>query len=87
MEVCAALQVYLEDSLAERVWVDRADCKALVDNILTAFGTKLTPKNPTLLESLSYSLPGASSGSFPACRQGYQGRWPGVCLKYYKCSS
>lgn len=36
--------MYLEDALAERVWVDHYDCKGFVDNILTAFNTKLPPK-------------------------------------------
>jgi integrator complex subunit 1 len=32
-------QVYIDDALGERVWVDRADCKGFVDNIVTAFNT------------------------------------------------
>ncbi|XP_050391471.2 integrator complex subunit 1 [Patella vulgata] len=39
------VKVYVEDSLGERVWVDRDDCKSFVDNIQTAFGTKIPPKN------------------------------------------
>ena len=31
----------MDDSLGERLWVDRCDCKAFVENIQTAFGTKL----------------------------------------------
>jgi len=31
----------MDDSLGERLWVDRSDCKAFVENIQTAFGTKL----------------------------------------------
>ena len=34
------LQVLLEDSLGERVWVDRADCKMFVQNVQSAFNTK-----------------------------------------------
>jgi len=34
-------QVYMDDSLGDRVWVDRADCRAFVENIQTAFGTRL----------------------------------------------
>ncbi|XP_048256851.1 integrator complex subunit 1-like [Haliotis rufescens] len=39
------VKVYVEDSLGERVWVDRDDCKGFVDNILTAFRTKMPPKS------------------------------------------
>lgn len=38
------LQVYLDDSLGDRMWVDQAECRTFVENVLTAFGTKL-PKN------------------------------------------
>lgn len=34
-------QVYMDDSLGERIWVDRPDCKVFVENIQAAFGTKL----------------------------------------------
>lgn len=34
-------QVYIDDALGERVWVDRADCRGFVDNIVTAFNTNL----------------------------------------------
>ena len=39
------LQVFVEDSLGDRIWVDREDCRLFVDNILTAFGTKASPKH------------------------------------------
>ncbi|KAK3862242.1 hypothetical protein Pcinc_031873 [Petrolisthes cinctipes] len=39
------VRVYIEDSLGERIWVDHEDCKGFVDNIATAFRTKLPPKN------------------------------------------
>ena len=49
--------MYVEDSLGDRVWVDRSDCKGLVDNIITAFNTNLPPKS--LLQSEpSQSSPG-----------------------------
>ena len=38
-------QVYLEDALGERVWVDRRDCQLFVENILTAFNTKIPPSS------------------------------------------
>lgn len=31
----------MDDSLGERLWVDRQDCRLFVDNIMTAFNTKL----------------------------------------------
>lgn len=33
-------QLYIEDALGERLWVDQDNCKSFVDNILTAFSTK-----------------------------------------------
>ncbi|XP_074651067.1 integrator complex subunit 1-like [Tubulanus polymorphus] len=39
------LKVYIEDSLGERIWVDREDCQGFVDNIQSAFDTKLPPKS------------------------------------------
>uniref|UniRef100_A0A8C6XX02 Integrator complex subunit 1 n=1 Tax=Naja naja TaxID=35670 RepID=A0A8C6XX02_NAJNA len=37
--------VYMEDSLGERIWVDSPHCKTFVENIQTAFGTKMPPKS------------------------------------------
>ena len=31
----------MDDALGERIWVDRQDCKAFVDNIQSAFNTKM----------------------------------------------
>ena len=33
--------------MGERVWVERAECKTFVDNIQTAFKTKMPPKMST----------------------------------------
>lgn len=46
-------QVYIDDALNERWWVDCSWCKCLVENIVTAFGTKqpaahLIPSDNTL---------------------------------------
>lgn len=35
----------MEDSLGERIWVDSPHCKTFVENIQTAFGTKMPPKS------------------------------------------
>lgn len=43
----------MEDSLGERVWVDRVDCKAFVDNIITAFNTNLPAKSAVSVEQSS----------------------------------
>ena len=39
------VRLYMEDAMSERVWVDHPECKAFVDNILTAFQTKLPTSN------------------------------------------
>uniref|UniRef100_A0A670XWG7 Integrator complex subunit 1 n=1 Tax=Pseudonaja textilis TaxID=8673 RepID=A0A670XWG7_PSETE len=39
------VKVYMEDSLGERIWVDSPHCKTFVENIQTAFGTKMPPKS------------------------------------------
>ena len=41
-------QVYVEDSLGERVWLDREDCRGFVENIQTAFHTRIPPKSMLL---------------------------------------
>ncbi|XP_052023556.1 integrator complex subunit 1 isoform X5 [Apodemus sylvaticus] len=38
------VKVYIEDSLGERIWVDSPHCRTFVDNIQTAFNTKMPPK-------------------------------------------
>lgn len=45
---CGVPQVYIEDSLGERIWVDSSHCKTFVDNIQTAFTTKMPPKSMLL---------------------------------------
>lgn len=39
------VKVFVEDSLGDRVWVDHDECKSYVDNVLTAFNTRLPPKS------------------------------------------
>ena len=57
------VQVYLEDALGERVWVDRQDCKLFVDNILTAFNTKIPPSS-MLQSEVGKSEQTASAGEY-----------------------
>ncbi len=45
--------------MGERVWVDRSDCKAFVENIQTAFNTKM-PKSSALSEVSTKSETGKS---------------------------
>ena len=45
-------QVYVEDSLGDRMWVDSEHCHEFVDNILTAFATKIPPNIRQLTESI-----------------------------------
>ncbi|XP_055507319.1 integrator complex subunit 1 isoform X2 [Leucoraja erinacea] len=42
------VKVYIEDSLGERIWVDSHQCKTFVENIQTAFNTKVSPKSMLL---------------------------------------
>uniref|UniRef100_A0AAV2KDQ3 Integrator complex subunit 1 n=1 Tax=Knipowitschia caucasica TaxID=637954 RepID=A0AAV2KDQ3_KNICA len=59
------VKVYIEDSLGERIWVDSSQCKTFVDNIQTAFGTKIPPKS-MLLQADTGKTPGdLSAGSSP----------------------
>ena len=64
-------QVYIDDLLGERVWVDRDDCKNFVENIQTAFPTKTPPRR--LLVANEGTVP---SPLFPG-GGGLGGRWCG----------
>ena len=50
------VRVFIDDSMGERLWVDHPDCRGFVDNIITAFGTKI----PTATQSLFPKPPGKS---------------------------
>ena len=39
------IKVFIEDSIGERIWVDRDECQGFVENILTAFNTKIPTKS------------------------------------------
>uniref|UniRef100_A0A3B3B352 Integrator complex subunit 1 n=1 Tax=Oryzias melastigma TaxID=30732 RepID=A0A3B3B352_ORYME len=58
------VKVYIEDSLGERIWVDSSHCKNFVDNIQTAFGTKMPPKS-MLLQADTGRTAGDLSASSP----------------------
>lgn len=39
------VKVFVEDSVGDRIWVDHEECKSFVDNVITAFNTRLPPKS------------------------------------------
>lgn len=39
------IRYYIDDAINERVWCDYDDCSAFVENVCTAFGTKMPPKS------------------------------------------
>uniref|UniRef100_A0A3Q3XEF0 Uncharacterized protein n=1 Tax=Mola mola TaxID=94237 RepID=A0A3Q3XEF0_MOLML len=59
------VKVYIEDSLGERIWVDSSHCKNFVDNVQTAFGTKMPPKSMLLQADTGRSGGDLSAGSSP----------------------
>lgn len=42
-DVISIFQLFVEDSLGERLFVDQESCKSFVDNIMTAFSSKSVP--------------------------------------------
>ncbi|KAM8962294.1 integrator complex subunit 1 isoform 2-T2 [Pelodytes ibericus] len=59
------VKVYIEDSLGERIWVDSPHCKTFVDNIQTAFCTKMPPKSMVLHGEIGKTAGDLSAGSSP----------------------
>ncbi|XP_066544954.1 integrator complex subunit 1 [Amia ocellicauda] len=59
------VKVHIEDSLGERIWVDSPHCKTFVDNIQTAFTTKMPPKSMLLQADTGRSGGDLSAGSSP----------------------
>ncbi|XP_055984334.1 integrator complex subunit 1 isoform X1 [Sorex fumeus] len=59
------VKVYIEDSLGERIWVDSPHCRAFVDNIQTAFNTKMPPKSVLLQGEVGRSGGDLSAGNSP----------------------
>ena len=37
-------KVFVDDSLGDRAWIENDRCRMFVDNLLTAFSTKLPPR-------------------------------------------
>lgn len=44
------VQIYIDDAINERVWVDHEECSSFIENVCTAFGTKIPPKAMLLPE-------------------------------------
>uniref|UniRef100_A0A8D0G6X8 Integrator complex subunit 1 n=1 Tax=Sphenodon punctatus TaxID=8508 RepID=A0A8D0G6X8_SPHPU len=59
------VKVYIEDSLGERIWVDSPHCKTFVDNIQTAFSTKMPPKSMLLHGEVGRGGGDLSAGNSP----------------------
>lgn len=59
----AFVEAYIEDSLGARAWVDNDACKAFVNNIMTAFNTRMPPKSLLSQDILAVTGLGASKGA------------------------
>ncbi|XP_073492849.1 integrator complex subunit 1 isoform X2 [Aquarana catesbeiana] len=59
------VKVYIEDSLGERIWVDSPHCKTFVENIQTAFCTKMPPKSMAVLGEAGRVAGDLSAGNSP----------------------
>lgn len=57
------LKVFVEDSVGERIWVDREECQGFVENILTAFNTKVPSRNILQQDSSTASGLGSSGAA------------------------
>lgn len=60
------LKVFVEDSVGERVWVDREECQGFVENMLTAFNTKVPNKNVFQQEITPGTGVGSGAASSPS---------------------
>lgn len=49
------VQIYIDDAINDRVWVDYEDCSSFIENVCTAFGTKIPPKAMLQPELMSLS--------------------------------
>ncbi|KAL4826550.1 hypothetical protein H8958_005464 [Nasalis larvatus] len=59
------VKVYIEDSLGERIWVDSPHCKTFVDNIQTAFNTRMPPRSVLLQGEVGRGAGDLGAGSSP----------------------
>ncbi|MBW04619.1 Integrator complex subunit 1, partial [Eschrichtius robustus] len=77
------VKVYIEDSLGERIWVDSPHCRTFVDNVQTAFNTKMPPKSALLQGEagrsggeLSAAVSPVPFGVHRAVMGALRARWP-----------
>ena len=57
------IEVFIEDSLGDRCWVDNDNCKAFVDNIIASFQTKIAPKHLLNQDFLTTATAAASAAT------------------------
>ena len=57
------VRVYVDDAMGERVWVDHPEARTFVDNIVTAFNTKLPPRQASAEGSGAGACPSPPTGS------------------------
>ncbi|KAK9886100.1 hypothetical protein WA026_014889 [Henosepilachna vigintioctopunctata] len=55
------VKLFVEDAVGDRIWIDNPYCKPFVDNIITAFNTKLPPKSLLLSETWTTGIRDTSS--------------------------
>lgn len=53
--------MYVEDAVGDRLFIDNPYCKPFIDNVITAFNTKMPPSS--LLKSETWSLTGRDTSS------------------------
>ncbi|KAJ8037540.1 Integrator complex subunit 1 [Holothuria leucospilota] len=63
------VKVYVEDAVAERVWVDHPKNQEFVNNIITAFGTKPIPKHLSVMVDPAKSATTPTEGGGSPSRQ------------------
>ena len=57
------VRVYIEDAMGERLWVDHPECKAFVDNVLTAFETRMPSQQQFAGSAYFSAKPSSGSGT------------------------
>ncbi|KAK2724328.1 hypothetical protein QYM36_000990, partial [Artemia franciscana] len=58
------VKLYIEDSINDRIWVDRTECKPFVKNIITAFGTRSPSRSAPQMDS-TLSIPRIEASGSP----------------------
>ena len=66
--------MYLDDAAGDRLWVDSEECRPFVDNVVTAFGTRLAPKSMLQPDVTLAGRPDCPSPPGAACESRAGGR-------------